>query len=340
MPNPTPRTPPVSPSFAALVQAFFTEYLVEQRALSPNTVATYRDAFLLFLSFAQTQSGKSPQRLLLVDITPELIVAFLEHLEHERHNTVRSRNARLAALRAFLKFASHRDVSSLHVIERALSVPVKRFERPMVGFLSLEEMCAVIGTPGSSWVSQRDHLLLGLLYNTGARVSEIIRITVADVVLDIAPCVHLHVKGRKQRAVPLWRSIVKEIRAWLRLNPQLGAAGPLLPNRLGHAMTRANVTQRLALAVQSAAKRNTTLTKRRISPHTVRHTAAMHLLQSGVDVTVIALWLGHESPATTHMYVEADLTMKERALARLQEPDCKVRRYRAPDMLVQFLQTL
>lgn len=340
MPNPTARTKPVSPSFASLLQAFFTEYLVEQRALSPNTVATYRDAFLLFLSFAQAQSGKSPERLALVDITPELIVDFLEHLEHERHNTVRSRNARLAALRAFLKFASHRDVSSLHVIERALSVPVKRFERPMIGFLSVEEMRVVIGTPGISWVSQRDHLLLGLLYNTAARVSEIIAVTVADVVLDSAPCVHLHGKGRKQRAVPLWRSTVKEIRAWLRLNTQLGAAHPLLPNRVGQTMTRVNVAHRLTLAVKAAAKQNPALAKRRISPHTVRHAAAMHLLQSGVDASVIALWLGHESPATTHMYVEADLAMKERALARLQEPDCKVRRYRAPDSLLQFLKTL
>ena len=340
MSNAAPRTAPASPSFPSLVQAFFTEYLVEQRALSPNTVATYRDAFLLFLSFAQNQSGKPPECLGLVDITPELIVAFLEYLEHERHNTVRSRNARLAALRAFLKFAAHRDVSSLHAIERALSVPVKRFERPMVGFLSVEEMRTIIGSPGTSWVSQRDHLLLGLLYNTGARVSEIIKVTVADVVLDSSPCVHLHGKGRKQRTVPLWRSTAKEIRVWLRLNPHLQAYDPLLPNRVGQPMTRANVTQRLARAVQAAARHNPDLAKRRISPHTVRHTVAMHLLQSGVDPSVIALWLGHESPVTTHMYVEANLAMKERALAKLQQPECKVRRYRAPDSLVAFLQTL
>jgi len=181
---------------------------------------------------------------------------------------------------------------------------------------------------------------LGLLYNTAARVSEIITVTVADVVLDVAPCVHLHGKGRKQRAVPLWRSTVKEIRAWLRLNLQLCATDPLLPNRVGQPMTRVNVAHRLTLAIQLAAKHNPVLNKRRISPHVVRHTAAMHLLQSGVDTSVIALWLGHESPATTHMYVEADLAMKERALARLQEPDCKVRRYRAPDSLLQFLKTL
>lgn len=328
------------PSFAALVQAFFAEHLTEQRSLSPRTVAAYRDAFMLFLDFTQMRLGKSPATTSLSDITPELILAFLDHLEHERHNTVRSRNARLAALRAFLKFAAHRDVSSLHVIERSLGVPMKRFERPMLGFLSREQMLAVIGTPGSSWISQRDHLLLGMLYNTGARVSEMVGVCVADVVLDGAACVHLHGKGRKQRTVPLWRSTVKEVRAWLKLNPQLATTSALLPNRDGKAMTRSNVTQRLASAVRSAVKINGDLLKRRISPHTIRHTTAMHLLQSGVDISVIALWLGHESPTTTHNYVEADLAMKDRALARLHEPDTKIRRYRAPDSLLVFLKAL
>jgi site-specific recombinase XerD len=328
------------PSFPALVQAFFAEHLTQQRALSPRTVAAYRDAFMLFLGFAQTQIGKSPAALCLADITPELILAFLDHLEQQRHNAVRSRNARLAALRAFLKFAAHRDVSSLHVIEQSLGIPMKRFEQPRLGFLTREEMLAVIGAPGSSWISQRDHLLLGLLYNTGARVSEVVGVRVADVVLDGAASVHLHGKGRKLRSVPLWRSTVREIRAWLRLNPQLVAGSALLPNRDGHAMTRSNVTQRLDLAVRSAAKLNSEILRHHISPHTIRHTTAMHLLQSGVDISVIALWLGHESPTTTHMYVEADLAMKERALARLQEPEAKVPRYRASDSLIAFLKTL
>jgi site-specific recombinase XerD len=267
----SPKRSAAAPSFPALVQAFFAEHLTQHRAVSPRTVATYRDAFMLFLDFAQTRCAKSPAAMKLSDLTPELILAFLDHLEHERHNTVRSRNARLAALRAFLKFAAHRDVASLHVIERSLGVPMKRFERPMLGFLSREEMLAVIGTPGSSWVSQRDHLLLGLLYNTGARVSEIISVRVADVVLDGAACVHLHGKGRKQRSVPLWRSTIKEVRAWLKLNPQFGSASALLPNRDGEAMTRDNVTKRLTLAVRTATKVNVQLAKRRISPHTIRH---------------------------------------------------------------------
>jgi len=159
------------PSFAALVQAYFTEYLTQQRALSPQTIAAYRDGFVLFLDFAEVRLGKLPATMSLADITPELIMAFLDHLERQRHNSVRSRNARLAALRSFLKFAGHRDVASLQVIERALGVPVKRFERPMFGYLSREEMLAVIGTPSESWLSQRDHVLFLLMYNTGARVS-------------------------------------------------------------------------------------------------------------------------------------------------------------------------
>lgn len=327
-------------SFASLVQQFFTEYLVAQRAMSPRTVASYRDAVMLFLEFTRQRLGKEPTALALADIEPDLILAFLDHLEQERHNTVRSRNLRLTALRAFLKFAARRDVASLQVIERALGVPMKRFECPMLGFLSREEMMAVLGQPGESWTSQRDHLLLVMLYNTGARVSEIIGVRVADVVLEGTPCVHLRGKGRKQRSTPLWKSTVQEIRSWLRRNPMLGAEAPLLPNREGHAMTRDNVNKRLEIAVAQAEKVLPGLTKKHISPHTIRHTTAMHLLQSGVAFSVIALWLGHESATTTHRYVEADLAMKDRALARLQEPAAERGRYRPPDELMQFLRSL
>ena len=335
------KQPKAPPSFAALVQAYFTEYLTQQRALSAQTIAAYRDGFVLFLAFAESRLGKSPATMALADVTPELIMAFLDHLERQRHNSVRSRNARLAVLRSFLKFAAHRDVASLQVIERALGVPVKRFERPLFGYLSREEMLAVIGAPDDSWLSQRDHVLFLLMYNTGARVSEIIGVKVGDVVLDDnAACVHMHGKGRKQRSVPLWRSTVKAVRAWLRLNSQFDAASALLPNRNGNAMTRSNVTKRLMLAARTAATQYPRLTKQRVSPHTIRHTTAMHLLQAGVDISVIALWLGHESPVTTHHYVEADLTMKDFALARLHEPDLRVQRYRAPDSLIDFLKTL
>ena len=329
------------PSFPALVQAYFGEYLTQQRALSPQTIAAYRDGFVLFLKFAEERLGKAPAAMALADVTPELIMAFLDHLERQRHNSVRSRNARLAALRSFLKFAGHRDVASLQVIERALGVPVKRFERPIFGYLTRDEMLAVIGEPGDKWLNRRDHALFLLMYNTGARVSEIIGVKVRDVVLDAsAACVHLHGKGRKQRSVPLWHTTVKSLRAWLRANPELTAEAILLPNRNGREMTRANVTLRLALAVRHATETLPALAKRKISPHTIRHTTAMHLLQAGVDISVIALWLGHESPVTTHHYVEADLAMKERALARLHEPSSKTLRFRAPDSLLNFLRTL
>jgi len=335
------KTPKLPPSFAALVQAYFVEHLTQHRALSPQTIAAYRDAFMLFLGFAESRLSKAPTAMTLADMTPDLIMAFLDHLERQRHNSVRSRNARLAALRSFLKFAAHRDVSSLQVIERALGVPVKRFERPMFGHLTRDEMLAVIGTPDGTWIGHRDHVLFLMLYNVGARVSEIAGITVGDVVLDDgAACVHLHGKGRKQRSVPLWRSTIKSIRSWLKLNPQFNTADALLPNRDGHAMSRSNVAKRLALAVQAAADTHPSLATRRISPHTIRHTTAIYLLQAGVDISVIALWLGHESPETTHQSVEADLSMKERALARLQEPEAKIRRYRAPDSLIEFLKTL
>lgn len=329
-----------SPSFPRLVQLFFTEYLVTQRALSPRTIACYRDGLMLFLDFASRALGKLPSAVRLVDIDPDLILAFLDHLEHQRQNAIRSRNLRLTALRTFLKFAGRRDVLALHAVERALSVPMKRFEQPMLDFLTHEEMLAVLGQPGESWTSRRDHLLFALLYNTGARVSEVTGVRVADLVLDTAACVHLHGKGRKQRSVPLWKTTVSEIRHWLRLNPSMRRDSALLPNRDGHPMTRSNVEKRLDIAVARAIPQCRSLAKRHISPHVIRHATAMHLLQSGVAFNVIALSLGHESPNTTHRYVEADLAMKEKALARLEEPATRLHRYRPPDALLAFLQQL
>jgi site-specific recombinase XerD len=331
----------MSPSFATLVQEFFTEYLVSQRAVSPRTVLAYRDAFTLLLGFAAGRLRKSPAHLRMADLDRTLLLAFLDSLERERSNSVRTRNARLAAIRSFLKFAARRDVASLHVIEQTLAVPMKRFDRPMLGFLSREEMRALIDAPGTStWLGQRDRLLFTMLYNTGARVSEMIGVRVRDVVLIDTPSVHLHGKGRKQRSVPLWTTTATAVRAWLHRNGAPEPESPLLPARTGQAMTRANVAQRLQRAVDAVVPRYPDLATRSVSPHTIRHTTAMHLLQSGVDITVIALWLGHESPSTTHMYVEADLAMKERALSRLTAPDVKAGRYQPPDVLMRFLQAL
>ena len=331
---------PKPPSFAALVQYYFTEYLINQRALSSRTIASYRDSIMLFLNFAHAHIGKTPTALELSDITPDLILAFLDYLERDRQNSVRSRNLRLTALRAFMKYAGRKDVSALYVVEQALSIPMKRFEHPMLNYLSREEMLAVLGQPNDTWISQRDHLLLTILYNTGARVSEVIGIYVADLVLDGVACVHLCGKGRKQRSTPLWKSTVQEIRVWLKHNPMLNNDSALLPNRDSHMMTRDNVNRRLAIAVARASKVFPSLANRQISPHTIRHTTAMHLLQSGVAFSVIALWLGHESTTTTHRYVEANLAMKEQALARLQEPETEMHYYQPPDELLQFLQSL
>jgi integrase/recombinase XerD len=329
------------PSFAMLVQRFFTEHLTRHRAVSPRTVAAYGDTFRLLLRFAEQHTGKPPTTLALADLDAKLVLAFLDHLERDRKNGARSRNARLAALRAFLKYAAHHDLSALGVIEQALAVPMKRFDRPMLGFLTRQEMQAILDAPDTAtWAGQRDHALFTMLYNTGARVSEIIDLRVKNLILDTSPSAHLTGKGRKQRAVPLWRSTVAVMRAWKRRMGEAADSAPLFPNRNGAAMSRSNVTQRLALAVAAAAERQPKLLARSISPHTFRHTTAMHLLQSGVDMTVIALWLGHESPSTTHMYIEADLTMKERALGRLQPPAKAGARYKPPDPLMQFLQGL
>ena len=272
---------PKPPSFASLVQQFFTEYLVSQRALSPRTVACYRDALMLFLDFASSTLSRAPTDMQLSDLRPDLILAFLDHLERNRHNAIRSRNLRLTALRAFLKFAGRRDVTSLHVVEQALAVPMKRFEQPMLGYLTRQEMEAVLGQPGAHWSSQRDHLLLTMLYNTGARVSEIIGVRVVDVILDGAACVHLHGKGRKLRSIPLWDTTVVEVRAWLRLNPTLRGEAALLPNRHGQAMSRSNVAQRLDLAVARATAKEPGILKKAVSPHTLRHYVPRRTMSRG-----------------------------------------------------------
>jgi site-specific recombinase XerD len=328
------------PTFQQLVQEFFTHHLVEQRAVSPRTVATYRDAFSLLLHYAERTLSKTPSALGLGDLNESLLIGFLQELETGRGNTVRTRNARLAAIRSFLHFASRRDVTHLATVTQTLAVPMKRFDRPMLGFLTREQMLAVLALPGTNWLAVRDRLLLQLLYNTGARVSEMVAVRVDDVVTTDGACVHLRGKGRKRRSVPLWNQSAKLVRAWLALDGAPVDSAPLLPTRAGTFMTRANAAQRLAIAVKHATERYPELATLDISPHTIRHTTAMHLLKSGVDITVIALWLGHESPATTHHYVEADLAMKEKALARLQAPAQSAGRYRPPDSLIGFLRAL
>jgi site-specific recombinase XerD len=239
-----------------------------------------------------------------------------------------------------MRHASMRDPTVLPIAQRVLAISPKRFDRPVLGFLSREQIAALIDAPDrATWSGHRDAVLFAVLYNTGARVSEVIGLRVAEVLLDRASAVHLHGKGRKERVVPLWKSTATQLRGWL-LCIDRSPDAPVFPNRMGQPLSRSGVEHRLRMAIAKASERCPSLRGRRISPHTIRHTTAMHLLQSGVDITIIALWLGHEDPATTHMYVESDLAMKEAALRRLEDPGSKPVRFRATDRLLAFLEAL
>ncbi len=269
--------------FAALLQRFFAERLLQQQAVSPRTVAAYRDAFRLLLEYSERKLGKPPAKLTLGDFDSDLILGFLTHLEGERRNTVRSRNARLAAVRAFARYIAVQCPAALLLVQQILAIPMKRFEKPLLGFLSRTEVRALLAAPDvSTWCGRRDRVLLKLLYNTGARVSELVAICVHDLELDGTPSVRLHGKGRKQRTVPLWKETVVEIRRWIDA-AELQKNQPLLPNRWGKSMTRSNVAERIERAVNIAITQCPSIEGRNISPHTLRHTTAMHLLQGGVD---------------------------------------------------------
>ncbi|MCR4427414.1 MAG: site-specific integrase [Firmicutes bacterium] len=328
------------PSFPRLVQEFFSVYLLEQHNASQHTIASYRDTFRLLLQYSAKRLGKKPSDLTLTDLDASLVLGFLDHLETERGNSVASRNARLAAIRSFLNYAGFRDPSALAGVQRVRAIPNKRYDRLLLGFLSREEMQAILDAPDcSTWSGQRDHAMLATFYNTGARVSEVVSLQVKDVDLEHRRCIQIVGKGRKQRQVPLWKSTVGILKSWRRQLPNNESA-PLFPNRFGQPMTRSGVESRLNEAVRTARERQPSLDGRKISPHTLRHTTAMHLLQSGVDITVIALWLGHESIETTHRYIEADLEMKRKALETVSEPVIPRHSYQPPDRLLAFLESL
>jgi integrase/recombinase XerD len=330
----------VRPDFATLLHDFFLRHLMVEKGASPRTVEAYRDAFRLLLSYAEKQLKKQPVQVALADLSPALLLGFLDWLEKERGNSVRTRNARLAALKSFLRYAAARDVTSLPVLQPSLAIPVKRCDRPLLGFLSREELEAVLGAcKRATWSGERDYVLLSVAYNTGARVSELVGLKIHDVELVRSASVRILGKGRKLRQVPLWKGTAALLRTWLGRIAQ-HAEDPLFPNRWGRPMTRSAVEKRLALIAKAASATCPSLAGRRISPHTLRHTTAMHMLQAGVDVTTLALWLGHADPATTHGYVEADLAMKEKALQKLQPPGQGRRRFRAGDRLLAFLDGL
>ncbi|MCL1488070.1 MULTISPECIES: tyrosine-type recombinase/integrase [unclassified Marinobacter] len=332
---------PAPLSFPCLLQRFFVQRLMQQQQASPCTVAAYRDSFRLLLEFAHRRLGKQPSDLVLDDLNAGLILDFLQYLEVERHNCVRSRNARFAAIRSFMAYVAYQEPSALAIAQSVLAIPMKRFEHPLVGFLSREHMQAIIAAPDqNTWTGQRDRVMFATLYNTGARVSELTGMLVGDLVLDpSASSIHIRGKGRKERAVPLWPNTAAQLKRWLRESPR-SFEQPLFPNRSGGHLTRIGLTERLKLAVKCAARQYPELAKRRVFPHLIRHSIAMHMLQAGVDITVIALWLGHENLSTTHQYIEADLAMKERALKSLQALPLAPLRYRPSDSVLRFLQSL
>lgn len=333
------RVPP-TPNFAELVQDFFCERLLNQQNVSPNTVASYRDAFRLFLNFLHRRHGTPPSKLRLEHLDAPIVLAFLDELETERGNSTRTRNARLMAIRAFISYASARDPTALPLAQRVLAIPQKRFDRPLMGYLSRVEVEAVLDAPDqNTWSGRRDRALFTVMYNTGIRVSEAIALRRGDLNVGTTTSVHVCGKGRKERRVPLWKATTTMLNCWLK-ELDVDEETPLFPSRLGVPLSRSGVENRLKRTVIKAAKHCLSLNGKDISPHTIRHTTAMHLLQSGVDITVIALWLGHESTETTHLYVEADLQMKQKALDRIDEPVLKKGRRRSSDQLLEFLEKL
>ena len=326
--------------FDPLVQDFFVRRLINERGVSPRTVESYRDAFELLFGFIEARLGKSPTKLVMADVDAPVILDFLDHLEIDRHNTARTRNARLAAIHSFMRYAALRDPASLPITTRVLAIPAKRFDRPTLGYLTREKVAAILSAPErATWSGQRDSVLLAVAYNTGARVSELIGLQVRHVLLDRQSALHLHGKGRKERVIPPWINTAATLRSWLDRIPTAPET-PVFPNRNGNAMTRSGVRDRLDRAVATAEHACPSLAGRHISPHTLRHSTAVHLLESGADLAVIALWLGHSSPAVTHHYLEADLATKETTLARLNDPSPSPTRFRPGDRLLAFLDSL
>ncbi len=327
-------------ALAPTLQAFFTDRLIEQRRASPHTIAAYRDTFRLLLSYAADQTGKKPHHLDLADLDAPLIGGFLQHLDSDRHNSPRTRNARLAAIHSLFNYASLRHPEHAATIQRVLAIPPHRFERNLVTFLTEPEAEALLASCDlTSRTGRRDHTMLLLAIQTGLRISELSSLTIADISLGRGPHVHTIGKGRKERCTPLLPLTVSILKSWL--TERAGAPGePLFATSTGRSLSRDAVEHRIALYLTQARTRCPSLQTKKVTAHTLRHTAAMRLLVAGVDVTVIALWLGHEQASTTNIYLHADMTQKERALARVTPPKAKPGRYQATDTILAFLDKL
>ncbi len=325
---------------AAPLEKFFTDWLMRQRRLSSNTIAAYRDSFRLLLRYAQRHLGKPPMRLDLGDLDATLIGAFLNHLETQRHNSARTRNARLAAIHAFFKFVATDYPEHAQAIQRILGLPQKRWTRTLVTFLNRAEVEALLAAPDQhTWIGRRDHALLRIAIDTGLRVSELIQLRYSDLTLGQGAHVRCRGKGRKERCTPLSSASVRVLEAWLR-ERQGSTEDSLFPSLRNAHLSRDAVERLVTRHSATAAHRAPSLQRKRVTPHVLRHTTAVTLLQAGVDRAVIALWLGHEQLETTQMYLAADLTAKERALARTATIPAHIARYRPRDELLTFLERL
>jgi len=325
---------------APTLEAFFTERLLTQRQASAHTVSAYRDTFRLLLRFAAAATGKPPSQLEIDDLHARVIGRFLEDLERNRHNSVRTRNARLAAIHSLFRYAALRHPEHADVIQRVLAIPHKRFDRALVCFLTREEIEALLAAPNrDSRIGRRDHALLLVAVQTGLRVSELTGLTCADLRLGAGRHLFCRGKNRKQRCVPLTAQTVAVLKTWL-AERHGEAHDVLFPTNRGGRLSRDTVQWLITKHVAAAAHRCPSLATKHITPHVLRHTCAMNLRQAGVDVSVIALWLGHEGIETTSIYLNADLRIKEQALARTAPPGTSTSRYRAPDTLLAFLDGL
>lgn len=327
-------------ALAPTLQAFFTDRLLQQRHASAHTIAAYRDALRLLLVFAQQHTGKQPSRLDLDDLDAPLIAAFLDHLERERGNSVRTRNARLAAIHSLFRFAALRHPEHAAVIQRVLAMPPKRSDRALITYLAEPEIDALLAVPDqTTWVGRRDHALLLLAIQTGLRASELIGLTCGDLHLGAGAHLSCHGKGRKDRVTPLTSGTVATLTTWL--SERAGdPTSPVFPTSRGRQLSRDALEHRLAKYLPLAARACPSLAEKKVTLHVLRHTTAMRLLHAGVDTAVIALWLGHESVETTQIYLHADLALKERALARTTPLNSTPGRYRPPDTMLAFLEAL
>lgn len=329
-----------TPSFAVLLQGFFTQRLMNQRQASPHTIGSYRDTFRLLLRFAQTRLKKPPSQFELADIDAPLIAAFLDDMEKARKIVARSRNLRLTAIRSFFRYAALESPENSAQIQRILAIPSKRHTRSLITFLNQEEIEALLAAPDQkSWLGRRDHVLLLLVVQTGIRLSEMIGLRRSDVTLGVGAHIRVMGKGRKERSIPLTKRTAAVLKAWMQ-EPEVGVTGLLCPTSRGTKLSADGVQYILKKHINSAGRQCPSLANKRVTPHSLRHTMAMELLQAGVEPVMIALWLGHESVATTQIYLHANLALKESILEKTSMPGGTPGRYRAQDELLDFLKSL